>query len=296
MQEKTVVITGSTGGIGKEIARGLAMRGASVVLVGLDPVEGRQAMTELRRDAGHDRIEALVADVTTLDGLAKLASQIAERTDQLDVLVNNVGVNPPARQLTADGVEKTFAAHVLAPFTLTHLLLPQLRQAGSARIVNVTGGIPGGPIERDNLQAEKRFMGWTFSQYNHTKTMTMAMTHRLATELSGTGVCVNVVYPGHGYTPMNRSTSIKAFPKLYRPIAPLVLKVIAPLFLADLARSARPSVYLASSPEVEGITGAYFDSSCRHRPWPASVLDPRNRNAVWDLCTSLSPQSVGGKA
>lgn len=296
MKAKTAVITGSTGGIGKEIARGLALRGASVVLVGLDPAAGRQAVHELSRDAGHDRIEALAADVTTLDGLTKLASQIAERTDRLDVLVNNVGLNPPARQLTADGVERTFAAHVLAPFTLTHLLLPHLRQAGDARVVNVTGGIPGGPIERDNLQAEKRFMGWTFSQYNHTKTMTMAMTHRLAAELTGTGVSANVVYPGHGYTPMNRSTSIKAFPMVYRPIAPLVLKVIAPLFLADLTRSARPSVYLASSPEMAGISGAYFDSKGRHQPWPASVLDPRNRNAVWDLCTSLSLRVLGGRA
>ncbi|MGW4795311.1 SDR family NAD(P)-dependent oxidoreductase [Nonomuraea sp. NPDC004297] len=120
MKAKTAVITGSTGGIGKEIARGLALRGASVVLVGLDPAAGRKAVHELSRAAGHDRIEALAADITTLDGLTKLASQIAERTDRLDVLVNNVGLNPPARQLTADGVERTFAAHVLAPFTLTH--------------------------------------------------------------------------------------------------------------------------------------------------------------------------------
>lgn len=292
MQGKTVLITGSTAGIGKETARGLAIRGASVILVGLDAIEARQAVHEISRDAGHDRVQALVADITSRDGLAQLASQVAECSDSLDVLINNVGLNLPARQLTADGVEKMFAAHVLAPFTLTHLLLPQLRRAGAARVINITGGIPGGPIERDNLQAERRFMGWTFSQYNHTKTMTMAMTYRLAQELDGTGVTANVAYPGHGYTPMNKSTAIKAFPMVYRPIAPLVLKVIAPLFLSDLTRSARPSVYLASSHEVEGISGAYFDHKGRHRPWPASVLDERNRNALWELCARLSADTL----
>jgi NAD(P)-dependent dehydrogenase (short-subunit alcohol dehydrogenase family) len=288
MNGKTALITGSTGGIGKEIARELARRGASVILVGRNPAEADRATYELRRDAGHDRVEALTADVTSLAGLAFLAAQVADRRDSLDVLINNVGVNPPARQLTADGVERTFAAHVLAPFVLTHLLLPLLRGGGGARVVNITGGIPGGPIDRDNLQGERRFLGWTFSQYNHTKTMTMALTHRLAEELAGSGVTVNVAYPGHGHTPMNRSTSVKAFPLVYRPIAPLVLKVIAPLLLADLTGPARSAVHLAAAHEVEGVTGAYFDRKCRRRPWPASVLDVRNRDAVWNLCAALS--------
>jgi NAD(P)-dependent dehydrogenase (short-subunit alcohol dehydrogenase family) len=289
---KTALVTGSTGGIGMETARGLAGRGASVILVGLDHGRARQAAQDIRRDAGHDRVTALAADVTGLHGLLDLASQVAEHCDALDVLVNNVGVNLPRRELTADGVEKMFAAHVLAPFALTHLLLPRLKRAGHARVVNLTGGIPGGPIQHDNLLGERRFIGWTFTHYNHTKTMTMALTARLARELHGTGVTVNVVYPGHGYTPMNRSTPISAFPRLYRPIAPLVLKVVAPLFLADLTRSARSSVYLAASPEVEGVTGAYFDDKCRRKPLPASAVDERNQGAVWDLCARLSAAAL----
>ncbi|RJL19187.1 SDR family NAD(P)-dependent oxidoreductase [Bailinhaonella thermotolerans] len=288
MTGKTALITGSTGGIGLETARGLAVRGASVILVGTDPGRARRAVGDVRRSAGHDRVSALTADVTGLDGLARLGSQVAERCDALDVLVNNVGVSLPRRELTADGVEKMFAAHVLAPFTLTHLLLPRLRRAGRARVVNVTGGIPGGPIEPGNLLGERRFLGWRFSHYNHTKTMTMALTARLAGELRGDGVAVNVVYPGHGYTPMNRSIPVAAFPRLYRPIAPLVLKVVAPLFFSDLTRSARSSVHAAASPEAEGVSGAYFDARCRRRPLPASALDERGQRAVWDLCARLS--------
>ncbi|MFG1755563.1 SDR family NAD(P)-dependent oxidoreductase [Streptosporangium sandarakinum] len=294
MTGKTALITGSTAGIGMETARGLAERGASVILVGIDHIRAQQAAQDIRAGAGHDRVSAFAADLTSLHGLLQLASRIAERYEALDVLVNNVGVNRPHRELTADGVEKMFAAHVLTPFTLTRLLLPQLKRAGHARVVNLTGGIPGGPIEHDNLLGERRFIGWTFSHYNHTKTMTMALTARLARELRGTGVTANVIYPGHGYTPMNRSTPITAFPRLYRPIAPLVLKVIAPLFLSDLTRSARSSVYLAASPEVEGLTGAYFDDKCRRKPLPVSALDERNQSAVWDLCVRLSADALTG--
>ncbi|MET9065747.1 SDR family NAD(P)-dependent oxidoreductase [Streptosporangium sandarakinum] len=294
MTGKTALITGSTAGIGLETARGLAEQGASVILTGTDHTRAQQAARDIRAGAGHDRVSAFTADLTSLHGLLRLASRIAERYEALDVLVNNVGMNRPHREVTADGVEKMFAAHVLTPFTLTHLLLPQLKRAGHARVVNLTGGIPGGPIEHDNLLGERRFIGWTFSHYNHTKTMTMALTARLARELRGTGVTVNVVYPGHGYTPMNRSTPIAAFPRLYRPIAPLVLKVVAPLFLSDLTRSARSSVYLAASPEVEGLTGAYFDDRCRRKPLPASALDERNQSAVWDLCVRLSADTLTG--
>ncbi|MEV4094432.1 SDR family NAD(P)-dependent oxidoreductase [Streptosporangium saharense] len=277
MRGKTVLVTGSTGGIGRETARGLAARGARVILVGRDPVRARRAADEL--GAGGGQVEALVADMTRLRGVATLAARVAERCDRLDVLVNNVGANPPRRTLTEDGVETTFAAHVLAPFTLTRLLLPLL----VGRVVNITGGIPGGPIELDNLQAERRYLGWTFAQYNHTKTMLMAMSLRFAEQVEGTGVTVNVAYPGHGHTPMNQSMTAAGFPYLYRPVVPL-LSLLAPRLFGDLSKPARSSVYLASSTEVEGVTGAYFTTRCRRTAWPASALDRRNQDAIWALC------------
>ncbi|MEV5501337.1 SDR family NAD(P)-dependent oxidoreductase [Nonomuraea fuscirosea] len=288
MNGRVALITGGTGGIGMETARELARRGASVVLAGRDPRRAAQAVREIGDSAGHDRVDAVTADVTALDGLRHLAAAVAGRYDRLDVLVNNVGVNPPGRRLTPDGVELMFAAHVLAPYALTRLLLPLLRRAPAARVVNLTGGIPGGPIDHGNLQGERRLRGWTFSHYNHTKTMTMALTIRLARELAESGVTANVVYPGHGYTPMNRDTPIRAFPYLYRPVAPLILKVVAPLLLSDLTRSARSSVYAATSAELDGVSGEYVDDRCRRKPWPASALDPAHQDAVWDLCARIS--------
>ncbi|NBE97634.1 SDR family NAD(P)-dependent oxidoreductase [Nonomuraea sp. KC401] len=285
MDGKTVLVTGGTGGIGKETARGLAARGARVILVGRDPVRAQRAADEL--GAGSGRVEAIAADVTGQRDLARLAAQVAERCDRLDVLINNVGTHPPRRTLTEDGVESTFAAHVLTPFTLARLLLPLL----GGRVVNITGGIPGGRIELDNLQGERRYLGWTFSQYNHTKTMLMAMSLRFAEQVAGSGVTVNVAYPGHGHTPMNQAMTVAGFPYVYRPIVPL-LRALTPRLFGDLSKPSRSSVYLASSGDVEGVTGTYFTMNCRPAPWPASVLDRRNQDTIWALCEDLTRETI----
>jgi NAD(P)-dependent dehydrogenase (short-subunit alcohol dehydrogenase family) len=222
MHDKTALVTGSTAGIGKETARGLARLGARVILVGRDPQRADHAGEELRRDTGNDRVSALTADVSRPGDLARLAARVGSRCDGLNVLINNAGAYPSGRQLTPDGVEATFAAHVLAPFTLTHLFLPLLRRGAPVRVINITGGIPGGPIDLANLQAERRYLSCTFSQYNHTKTILMAISRRLAQHLNGHGVTVNVAYPGHGYTPMNQAMTMRAFPIAYRPLVPLI--------------------------------------------------------------------------
>ncbi|MEV5827704.1 SDR family NAD(P)-dependent oxidoreductase [Spirillospora sp. NPDC052242] len=278
MNGKTVLVTGSTGGIGKETARGLAARGARVILVGRDRGRADAAARELGPGAA-----AVTADLSTLAGLRALAAEVRARHDRLDVLVNNLGGMTAGRTLTADGVETTFAANVLAPYTLTCLLLPLLRAAPAARVVNLTGGIPGGPLDPDNLQGEKRYLGWTFSQYNHAKTAVMAMSRRFA---AVDGVSVNVAYPGHAYTPGNRAATAAAFPYAYRPVVP-VLRLLGPRLLNDVAKAARSSVHLASSPEMEGVTGVYVDAKAKRVPWPASVLDERACDAVWDLCARL---------
>lgn len=291
MRGKTVLVTGSTAGIGKETARGLARLGAAVILVGRDPQRAERAAAQLRHDTGNDRVSALSADVTSLADLARLADQVSATCASLHVLINNAGAYPPTRQLSPDGVETTFAAHVLAPFTLTHLLLPLLRAGAPARVVNITGGIPGGRIDLSNLQAERRYLGWTFSQYNHTKTMLMALSRRLAWDLEATGVTVNVAYPGHGHTPMNQALKMRAFPIAYRPLVPLI-RLIAPRVAADLARAAASSIYLASARGLDGVTGAYFDRHCRRRPWPASALDEYTGHTLTARCQQLAAATL----
>ncbi|MFC5745437.1 SDR family NAD(P)-dependent oxidoreductase [Actinomadura rugatobispora] len=313
LRSKTVLITGGTAGIGRETARGLARLGAHVIVVGRDPDRARATAAELTRDAhrtdgartGHPptgrrphnaaaRATALTADVSSSADLRRLAEEVARRHDRIDVLINNAGGMNSHRRLTADGVEATFAVNVLAPYTLTGLLLPLLTAAaehGGARVVNLTGGMPDGPIDPDNLQGEKTYLGWTFSQYNHAKTALMAMSLQAARRLQGTAITVNVAYPGHAHTPGNRALAMRAFPYAYRPAVPL-LRLLGPLLLADLAKAARSSVHLASSPDLENVTGTYVNAKAQYAHWPASVLDQHNRDAVWTLCERLSRLTI----
>ncbi|WP_232835284.1 SDR family NAD(P)-dependent oxidoreductase [Actinocorallia populi] len=291
LRGRTVLVTGSTGGIGKETARGLAGLGARVLLVGRDAGRAAAAAAEIARSAGNAEVEALTADLLLQRDVRDLARRVRERTDRLHALVNNFGVLDPCLPPTEEGLEATFAANVLTPFTLTNLLLPLLRE-GRGRVVNVTGGIPGGAIDPDNLQGEKIRVGWTFSQYNHAKTALMAMSHEMAGRLAGTGVTVNVVYPGHGNTPGNQGLPMSSFPRAYRPVVPL-LRVLGPFVLSDLAKPARAAVRLASDAGFEGVTDVYIGPGGRRTPWPESVRDPRARAAVWSLCERLGDHTAG---
>ncbi|MEV8316478.1 SDR family NAD(P)-dependent oxidoreductase [Streptomyces sp. NPDC059900] len=287
LRGKTALVTGSTGGIGKETARGLARRGARVFLVGRDPERAAEAARELTRDSGGGPVHAVAADLTLREGLRRVAGAVSDGCAQLDVLINNFGMNPAGRYLTADGVETAFAANVLAPFALTRLLMPRLEKSPAARVVNLTGGIPRGPVDPGNLQAQKTFVGWTFGQYNHTKAALMAMSYEYAQRTGSGTVTINVAYPGHAYTPGNKATPMRAFPRAYRPAAPLV-RLLGPILLADLAKAARSSIHLAASPEVAHVTGAYFNAKCRRVPWPDFAAEPRTRAAVWSLCEELA--------
>ncbi|MHA6626030.1 SDR family NAD(P)-dependent oxidoreductase [Pseudonocardia sichuanensis] len=292
MGDRTVVITGSTGGIGKETARGLARLGARVVLVGRDPHRAAAAARELRRHTGNDAVDALTADVTRQADLRRLADEVGARYGRLDVLVNNAAIVRDRRELTEDGVEAMFAANVLAPFLLTHLLLPTLRAAGRARVVNVTGAVPRGRIDLDNLQGERRYP-WFINQ---TKRALMAMSYEFATRLPGDEVTINVAYPGHAYTDMNRNLSAATFPAPARPLVPL-LRLVLPIAYGGRAveKASRSSVRLASDPALSGVHRTYVDTNGRPTPWPRCAVDARNREVIWALCERLSgPLSTNG--
>jgi NAD(P)-dependent dehydrogenase (short-subunit alcohol dehydrogenase family) len=288
MQDRIVLITGSTGGIGKETARGLARLGAHVVLVGREAQRAAAAAEELRHATGNGAVDALTADVTRQADLRRLAVEVGERYGRLDVLVNNAAIVRERRELTEDGVEAMFAANVLAPFLLTHLLMPALRAAAPGRVVNVTGAIPRGRIDLDNLQGERRYP-WFINQ---TKRALMAMSYEFATRVVSE-VTINVAYPGHAYTDMNRGLSARTFPPAARPLVPL-LRLVLPIVYGGTAveKASRSSVRLAADPAVAGVTGAYFDTNGRPATWPRCAVDERNRQAIWSLCERLSGRSV----
>jgi NAD(P)-dependent dehydrogenase (short-subunit alcohol dehydrogenase family) len=284
---KTILVTGSTGGIGKETARALARLGAHVLLVGRDAGRAHAAADELRTDTGNDEIHAHAADVTRRSDLHRLAEAVTARHHALDVLINNAGVTMEQRELTEDGIETTFAANVIAPYALTRLLRPALIRARAARVVNITGGVPRGRIDLDNLQGERSFVG--LSHYNQTKLALMAMSYTFAERLAGTRVTLNVAYPGHAYTAMNQNLTTGTYPVAARPIVPL-LRLAMPVLYGRhaLVKASRSSVHLAASPQVEGVNQTYFNTRSRPTTWPDTVLDEHTRDTIWALCEQLA--------
>lgn len=284
MEGKIALVTGSTGGIGRETARQLAELGAGVILVGRNSDRAEAAAAELRRATANDEVMALPADLSRLGDVHRLARQVADRADRLDVLINNAGAARSQRELTEDGIETAFAVNVVAPFCLTHWLLPVLINSPQARVINIAGGVPRGPIDLDNLQGEKSYVGLSF--YNQTKLASMAMSYRFAEELAGTDISVNSAYPGHAYTSMNQDLPTEAYPAVARPIVPLLRRAMPVLYgRRALINATRSSVSLASGSEVR--TGSYVNSKASPARWPRAVLDRTTRDAIWDLCERL---------
>jgi NAD(P)-dependent dehydrogenase (short-subunit alcohol dehydrogenase family) len=248
MNGKTVLITGGTGGIGRATAHGLAALGAHVVLVARDPAKGDRTVAEIRRQAGNDDVEMLVADLSSQASVRALAGQVEARLQRLDVLVNNAGGFWATRRTTVDGLEHTFAVNHLAPFLLTNLLLDKLKASAPARVVTVSSGAQAmGRLNFDDLQGETGYSGQT--AYNQSKLANVMFCYALARRLAGTGVTSTVLHPG-----VVRSNFGKDDPT---PAIRFVITWFKP-FLKSPERGARTSIHLASSPEVAGVTGEYF--------------------------------------
>jgi NAD(P)-dependent dehydrogenase (short-subunit alcohol dehydrogenase family) len=215
-----------------------------------------------------------------LHSIRQLADEVTARYPRLDVLVNNVGMVVDTRQLTTDGIELNFAVNHLSVFALTQYLLPLLKRSAPARVINVTGGVPR-KIDLENLQAEKTpYVG--FFAYSHAKSIMMAASYEFARRLEGTGVTINVVYPGGvNTTAMGRQKS--TLPFYLRPIMAVVRRALN----ISAEQAARSSIYAASSPEVEGVNGKYFYINTKLTKWGAWILDAGVRAAIWEMSEKL---------
>jgi len=236
----TVLVTGSTDGIGRATAKALARLGHRVLVHGRDPGKGRAVLDEIRRETGTADLGLLTADLSTLEGIRGLAEEVGDRYGRLDVLVNNAGVYMGEQVSTRDGLETTFAVNLLAPFLLSRLLLPLLEAAAPARIVNVASSahFDAEGMDWENLQGEKHYDGW--GAYAQSKLGVVLFTYSLARRLDPGRVTVNCLHPGVICTKLLRS----AF-----PVFPC----------ESVEAGARTPVCLATSPRVSGITGRYFD-------------------------------------
>jgi retinol dehydrogenase-14 len=249
MAGKFVLVTGGTGGIGKATAIGLAALGARVGITGRDQARTEAAAAGIRAAPGSPAVDVFAADMSAQAGVRRLAAQVAGTYPRLDVLVNNVGGFWAHRHLTADGLERTFALNHLAPFLLTSLL-DRLTASAPARIVTVSSGAhASGRIDFNDLQGERNYSGQ--HAYSQSKLANVMFTYELARRLDGTGVTATVCHPGVVRTSFGAEDQAAHM---------AVMIGVARLFMKTPAQGAATPVYLASSPEVEGVTGRYFAS------------------------------------
>jgi retinol dehydrogenase 14 len=271
MNGKVCLITGANSGIGKATALGLAQMGATVVMVCRDQAKGEAAQREIKAASSSESVDLLLADLASQQSIRQLAGEIRERYPGLHVLINNAGISPSARRLTSDGIESTLAVNHLAPFLLTNLLLDHLKASAPARIVNVSSTAMG-TIDFDNLQGEKQFN--MMSIYGQSKLMNGLFTYELARRLEGTGVTANCLHPGVVST------------NLARDFFPL-FRLLVRFFFISPEKGAQTSIYLASSPEVEGVSGKYFIKKREAKSSPASY-DEAAAKRLWRISEELT--------
>ena len=248
MVGKIVLITGGTGGIGKATAIGLARLGARVGITGRDVARTGQVAADIRAASGNPAVDAFAADMSSQAEVRRLAVAVLETYPRLDVLINNVGGFWAHRHPTADGLEHTFALNHLAPFLLTNLLLDRLKASAPARVVTVSSGAQSaGRIDFDDLQSARNYSGQR--AYSQSKLANIMFTNELARRLEGTGVTATSVHPGVVRTNFGAEDQAWLFT--------VVSKVVLP-FLKTPAQGAQTSIYLASSPNMDGVTGEFF--------------------------------------
>ncbi len=276
---KTILLTGATAGIGYEAAIALAREGHRVVMVGRDADKTARCVAEVKAKSGAAHVESLLADFNSLQSVRALAAAFLEKYERLDVLVNNAGAVFKAPGRSKDGFEATWAVNHLGGFLLTNLLLERLTQSAPSRIVVVSSvGHYRGTMKLDDLAFEKEGY-FIMKAYTRSKLANVLMTKSLAKRLEGTGVTVNALHPGAVATTIWDGAPGWAKPLLAIPRA---------LFMISPEEGGKTITYLASSPEVEGQTGLYFQKNKPRTP-SALARDEALAEQVW----ALSAQQVG---
>jgi len=278
MAGRTVLVTGGTGGIGRATAEALAGLGARVAIVGRDGARAVRAAEEIGGSVGRDgAVYAFAADLSAQSEVRRLAEEVLAAYPRLDVLVNNVGGYWAHRHTTADGLEHTFALNHLAPFLLTNLLLDRLEASTPSRVVTVSSGAQAmGRMDFDDLQGERGYNGQR--AYNQSKLANVLFTYELARRTEGTGVTANVLHPGVVRTAFGQEDSGRWMR--------LMLPVVRP-FMTSPEKGAATSVRLASSPEMEGVSGRYFAGSQSKKSSPRSY-DEQVARRLWDVSAQLT--------
>lgn len=277
MRGKTCIITGATSGIGLETAARLGALGARLVLVGRNRDRGEATVARLRADVPGVAVEMHYADLSRPDEIRGLADALLARAARIDVLVNNAGAIFARRAVASDGLERTFALNHMGYFRLTALLRERLIASAPARIVNVSSEAHrGARLDFDDLQCSGHYSGWR--AYRRSKLANILFTRELARALEQTGVTANCLHPGFVATAFGDNN--------HGPwrLGIAVGKLVAAI---SVQRGAETPVYLASAPELDGISGKYF-IRCRERAPDARALDDRAAARLWSESERLA--------
>ena len=276
LKGKTVLVTGATAGIGRETALGVAKLGAHVVLVGRNPEKTQRVCDELKAATGNQNIDFLLADLSLLSEIRRLAAEFLARFGALHVLINNVGAINLKREVTREGFELTFVMNHLGLFLLTELLLPALQKAAPARIINLSSDAHRSTgLDFDDLQAERSYS--SFKVYSRSKLMNVLFTRELAHRVAPMRITANAVHPG-----MVASEFINKPGALGR-----IANAFVGVFGLSPEAGARTSVFIASSPEVDGMTGRYFVKSKPVNP-SRKAQDDASAKRLWDISERLT--------
>ena len=282
MNGKICMVTGATSSIGEVTARELARLGATVIVVGRNPEKSTATVNMIKQQTGNPNVEFILADLSSQKEIRSLVQQFRSRYQQLHVLVNNAGAIFAKRQESVDGIEMTFALNHLGYFLLTNLLLDILKASTPSRIINVSTDVQhhkATRIDFDDLQSRKKYKFWDL--YMRTKFANLLFTFELAQRLKGTNVTVNALCPG--VLASNLGMNNKGFLILiWRLIKPL-----AHVFMTSPEKGARTINYLATSPDVEGVTGEYFEENRIVESYKA-LYDKDSARRLWQVGTELT--------
>lgn len=280
MQGKTVVITGGNAGIGKEAAVGLAELGARVVITSRNEERGRAAWKEIVDRSGNTDVEVMALDLASFRSIRAFAGELHDRVDHLDVLVDNAGLILRRRTETEEGFEATFGINHLGHFLLTDLLLDRLKASAPSRVVVVASSAHESAkrgLDFDDLQSERSYR-WA-KVYGKSKLANIYFARELAQRLEGTGVTSNSLHPGFVRSEFGRGGDLGT---LYG----FGIKYLAAPFAISPAKGALTTIYVASSPEVEGATGGYYDK-CKLASPTAVAQDDGAARRLWDVSEQL---------
>jgi NAD(P)-dependent dehydrogenase (short-subunit alcohol dehydrogenase family) len=273
MHGKIVMITGANSGIGKATALALARMGATIVMVCRNRERGEIAQIEIKESTENQNIDLLIADLSSQQDIWILVDNFKNKYQKLHVLTNNAGIVLRKRQISVDGIEVQFAVNFLAPFLLTNLLLDILKASTPARVINVSSAIhKRGHINFDDLQSEQKYSA--FKAYGISKLALTMITYEFARRFKDTGITFNAVHPGFISTNLGRD---------YNWFIRGMMKVMS----KKPEKGAETSIYLASSPEVEGITGKYFASK-QQKPSSDESYDETVASRLWDVSVELT--------